>query len=369
MRIAFDQQVFLLQEYGGISRYICSLAQDLSLIPGATTKILAPLHFSRHLEQIPNKGLVWGRRVPRLPKSFRLTCSLSKGLAQAAIKFFRPDIVHETYYSSDKFLDTKAIRVLTVYDMIHERYASMFDRSDVTTTAKKIAAARADHVICISENTRRDLLELFNVPEHKVSVVYLGHDLHAPTDAPQSMASETSQSPFLLYVGSRHGYKNFDRLLHAVASSHFLRSNFSIICFGGGNFSRSEISLMSELGLETGKVLHINGADKVLAQLYKKAEALIYPSLYEGFGLPLLEAMSFGCPVVCSNTSSLPEVVGDAGELFYPDSIESIRIAIESVVRSRARREELIQKGRTRCVLFSWNRCASETMSIYRRLT
>ena len=126
--------------------------------------------------------------------------------------------------------------------------------------------------------------------------------------------------------------------------------------------------LIDELGLDLRKIQQIGGGDDVLAYLYQSAEAFIYPSLYEGFGIPPLEAMSLGCPVICSNTSSLPEVVGDAGEYFDPNNMESIRSAIETVMQSQARRDEFVQKGRERCAIFSWARCAEETMTIYRGL-
>src|SRR5439155_12052756 len=104
--------------------------------------------------------------------------------------------------------------------------------------------------------------------------------------------------------------------------------------------------------------------DEMLALLYRNAAAFVYPSLYEGFGIPPLEAMSVSCPVIASKTSSIPEVVGDAGEYFDPGNMESIRSAIESVLESPTRRDELVMKGRARCAQFSWARCAGETLTI-----
>jgi glycosyltransferase involved in cell wall biosynthesis len=261
-----------------------------------------------------------------------------------------------------------AKRVITVYDMIHERFASTWLGSEVTTAAKKAAVTRADHVICISESTRRDLLELFDIPEHKVSVTYLGFDTLSSEKQIASTLTESSHPPYLLYVGGRSGYKNFEGMLRTVASSQFLKNNFSIICFGGGVFTKVEMSLIEKLGMESTKVRQIGGGDDILVHLYQGAEAFVYPSLYEGFGISPLEAMSLGCPVICSNTSSIPEVVGDAGEYFDPGNTESICSAIERVVQSQTRRDELVEKGRKRCAIFSWGRCASETLSIYRSL-
>jgi glycosyltransferase involved in cell wall biosynthesis len=240
---------------------------------------------------------------------------------------------------------------------------------DPTTQWKKDAVSRADHVICISENTRRDLVEMFGVAETKVSVVYLGYDeLATSGKEPEAVAAVTSSCPYLLYVGTRGGYKNFEGLLRAYASSGFLRDNFSLVTFGDGPFRGEENLLIKELGLSNGQVKQIGGEDNVLGHLYKGAAAFVYPSLYEGFGIPPLEAMSIGCPVICSNTSSLPEVVGNAGEYFDPGSIESIRTALETVLQSTTRRDDLIKMGHMRSASFSWARCADETLAIYRSL-
>ena len=367
MRVAFDQQVFLLQEYGGISRYICSLATGLSKIPDIDISILAPLHYNGHLDRLP-RDLVSGWRVPRIPKTARLVCCVSGLLSRYAMGRFRPDIVHETYYSANAFAPRGARRILTVYDMIYERFPSEFSGGQLTT-AKKIAVSRADHVLCISESTRRDLIDILGIDADRVSVVYLGYDdLASSALTSDESRLPSDMRPFLLYVGSRGGYKNFASLLQAFASSSFLKKNFSIVCFGGEAFQTEELALMQELKLAGAQVRHLGGGDNLLALLYQQAAAFVCPSRYEGFGIPLLEAMSLGCPVICSNTSSIPEVVGDAGEYFDPGNIDSIRGAIESVLESQTRRDELIAKGSARCALFSWTRCAEETLNIYRSL-
>ncbi|MCG3772043.1 MAG: Alpha-maltose-1-phosphate synthase [Nitrosomonadaceae bacterium] len=367
MRVAFDQQVFLLQEYGGISRYVCSLAGGLAKISDVDVRILAPLHHNAHLDAL-DENWTWGWRVPRFPKTSRLVCSTSAWLAQRAMGRFRPDIVHETYYSADAFAPSGARRVITVYDMIYERFPSEFSGGQLTD-AKRIAVSRADHVVCISESTRRDLIDILGIAADRVSVVYLGYDtLPFSSLASSGLRVQGETSPFLLYVGSRGGYKNFGSLLRAFANSSFLRSNFSVVCFGGGDFSSEELALIRELKLADNQVRSFGGGDDVLSRLYRQATAFVCPSRYEGFGIPLLEAMSLGCPVICSNTSSIPEVVGDAGEYFDPGDLESMRAAIESVLESKTRRDKLVAKGYARCALFSWTRCAEETLNIYRSL-
>lgn len=367
MRIAFDQQIFGLQEYGGISRYFCSLAEHLSKIGDTDVRIFAPVHINGHLARMSGRLAVGVRRPrfrPRIERAFGLA---SDFLARPAMSLFHPDIVHETYYSSSAFAPRGAKRVLTVYDMIHERFAQSFSPRDPTTQWKKDAVARAEHVICISENTRRDLVDSFGVAEAKVSVVYLGYDVFAE-DRVQTEAVAVLSRPYLLHVGTRGGYKNFEGLLRAYASSGFLNGNFSLVAFGDGPFRPGEETLIRELGLSSGQVRQIGGEDDVLHDLYRGAAAFVYPSMYEGFGIPPLEAMSMGCPVICSNTSSVPEVVGSAGEYFDPGNIESIRTAMEAVLQSSTRRDELVRQGHIRQTLFSWARCADETMAIYRSL-
>lgn len=367
LRIAFDQQVFLLQEFGGISRYVCSLSEALACSPAVEAKIFAPLHYNSHLQKL-SRRLVHGWRMPRVPKTARPVSALSALLARRAIRRFRPDIVHETYYSKDAFAPAGARLVITVYDMISERFPAEFAGSQFTD-AKRFAISRADHVLCISESTRRDLIELFGIRAERTSVVYLGYDEFVPAAADSGGAPiQEGLRPYLLYVGSRGGYKNFSALLRAFASSTYLRDGFSILCFGGGPLVTEERDLIRELGLSEMHVRQVGGDDAMLGAMYMGAAAFVYPSLYEGFGIPPLEAMSLGCPVICSNATSVPEVVGDAGEYFDPADPEAIRDAVERVLQSKDRRSELVTKGHARRALFSWERCARETLDVYRSI-
>ncbi|MDP2402211.1 MAG: glycosyltransferase family 1 protein [Methylotenera sp.] len=353
-----------MQEYGGISRYICSLANALSQNSGVEARMFAPLHINAYLAEMPPE-LAFEHKIQRIPKTGRMVSAISQILSVPMIKNYNPSIVHETYYALHAYAPKSARRVVTVYDMIHELFASEFPAHDQTSKLKRVAAERADHVICISENTRRDLLDIFNLPEDKVSVVYLGFD---------SLALDTNKlehkegKPYLLYVGQRWGYKNFAGFLQAYASSSFLRNHFDVVCFGGGVFTNDELNLFAELGLSKNQVSQISGSDSKLASFYSNAALFVYPSLYEGFGIPPLEAMSLGCPVACANNSSIPEVAGNSAEYFNAGNPDSIRVAMEHVVNSNSRRDELINLGKLRCAEFSWQRCASETLAVYRNL-
>jgi glycosyltransferase involved in cell wall biosynthesis len=366
MKIAFDHQIFDSQEYGGVSRYAYELAVKLATSCGQKVAIISPVYVNRYLASAPAKLNVMGMPVPRLPKTGRFYRSINSVIAWPTVRCFNPNIVHETYYSSRCIAPKTAKVVLTVYDMIHEKFSDIFPKNDRTTRNKKLAVERADHIICISEQTRQDLIEMFGVHPAKISVVHLGVTFVNQ----EEFFKEKSPSarPFLLYVGSRGGYKNFVGLLEAYAASYKLKKEFDLICFGGGVFTAGEKDMLHRLEIEIGRVSHIVGDDKLLAGYYKAASAFVYPSLYEGFGIPPLEAMSFDCPVVCSGVSSIPEIVGEAAEMFNPYDLHSIRIAIERVVSDDSLRQNLIARGRERFKVFSWERCARETLDVYRKV-
>ena len=217
--------------------------------------------------------------------------------------------------------------------------------------------------MCISENTKKDLIEYYNVDEKKITVTHLASFI----DNNQTIVNKITY-PFFLFVGSRKRYKNFRLLLQAFSKLKDIKDNFEIICFGGGKFLKEEINYMKELSLNPAKIKNIQGSDKILVSLYKQAMALIYPSIYEGFGLPIIEAMSCGCPVISSNSSSLPEVYGTAALSFENNSVENLTHCINKISTDKTLRDLLIDKGFQRSKEFSWKKCAKETASVYKKL-
>lgn len=367
MRIAFDHQIFGWQKYGGVSRYIYELAKGLSTNSDHQVKILAPLCVNLYIAESPAGLDIAGINVPRLPRSGRAYRAINSLLVRPWLRKFNPAIVHETYYSGIRLAPRQAKVVVTVHDMIHERFSTMFSRTDTTSREKALAVRRADHVICVSENTRRDLVELFGVSESKTTVVHHGFSLTGPV-AQSGESWVPPRRPYFLYVGNRSGYKNFIGLLQAYAQSKILKDNYDVLCFGGGRLTENERRKIAELGLNQNVVYQRFGSDALLARLYKSATAFVYPSMYEGFGIPPLEAMAFGCPVTCSNASSIPEVVGEAAEFFDPNDSQAMRYAMERVATDSDLRQTLIKNGRERLQLFSWSRCAEETLAIYERI-
>ena len=366
MKILYDHQIFSRQQYGGISRYFHEISNRIPALEGDKVAVFAPLHVNEYGDA-SNASRPSGILAGKFPGT-TVALGIANTVAGNLLVRWRKDvsIFHETYYATTSYAPASAKRVITVYDMIHEIFPDSFSKADMTCRIKRRAVRRADHVICISESTRRDLVRLMGIPEEKTSVVYLGHSLTGPrVSAP---AVPGPEHPFLLYVGKRGGYKNFKGLLAAYADSAVLRGEFNLVCFGGGKLTPGELSEMKDLGLKPGKVMCASGDDAVLAGLYVSAAALVYPSLYEGFGIPPLEAMAHGCPVVCSNLSSLPEVVGDAARMFDPGDQDSLREAIEQVVCSGEVSERLILRGKEHIKHFSWDKCARETLGEYKRI-
>lgn len=366
MKVAFDHQIFSFQRYGGVSRYFFELATRLPSHGVSEVQIIAPLHVNKYLAAESGRRLTRGKYVSRLPFAIAGTPVvplLDQLTAPLAWRKANPDIVHETYFTP-KPVGRGQRRVVTVYDMIHEVFADEFPDAADVTAAKRAAVDRADHVICISENTRRDLVRLFGVDPERTSVVHLGHSITGEIDAGIEDTGHAKHT--LLYVGNRPGYKNFKLLLQAYASSRTLR-DFELIAFGGHPPLPDEQDEIDRLGV-TDRVRFESGSDQALAARYRAAAAFVCPSKYEGFGLPPLEAMSHGCPVVCSTGGSIPEVVGDAGVYFDPDSADDLRTALEGLVTTRALQDDLRARGYSRLAAFSWDKCAAETAQIYRAI-
>lgn len=369
LKISYDYQVFTFQRYGGISRYFYELCfriknqSDDVFFPS----ILAPLHVNQYIKKLTPNQLHTLCAVKPFRGSARAMRIINEGVSLIRNRIFVPDLVHETYYSRRTVAPKNCPVVLTVYDMVHELFSQNFEINDSTTSLKRIAVERANHIICISESTKQDLIRLFGTEEKKISVTHLGFSINSGEIVNASNITKLYDKPFLLYVGSRAGYKNFSSLLKAYAASAQLRKNFDLISFGSTTFNAEEMVLMQKLGI-LNNVHHATGDDQLLAQYYLAAAVFIYPSLYEGFGIPPLEAMYFGCPVACSNTSSIPEVVGAAAKLFDPSSVESIRAAIEELVMNKNERDSYIKLGHQRLKIFSWDKCATETAGIYQKL-
>jgi glycosyltransferase involved in cell wall biosynthesis len=364
IKIAYNYQTFTEQKYGGISRMFVEIANEVNRSDDFQAQIYAGIYRNYYLSNSSStkkKGIL----LSYSNNAIRFLLVINSVFAKIALIIDKPDIVHETYYNKINTVPKNTKIVITVLDMVHEKFIeSMGNKKFSAIKANSIR--RADHIICISEHTKKDLIEILNIDPQKISVVYLGYTID---DNRLANTNPILHSPYILYVGIKDQlYKNFDRLLQAYASSKDLQSNFKLVCFGPQPFTTKELDMMKAIGVDIDRFCHYSGDDTILANLYTHAAAFVYPSLYEGFGIPPLEAMSFNCPVVCSNVSSIPEVVGNAGEYFDPYSVENMKEAMEKVLFSSDVRQDLISKGQERVKLFSWEKCARETELVYRKL-
>ena len=363
--VVYDHQIFSLQQFGGISRYFCELSSRVDRAPEFRAHVVGGIHFNRHLADcsVSQSGMFVPLRSQRLGRLHR---AANKILAPILTRAAAPSLLHRTYYSWPGGPSRVPV-IVTVYDMIHELFANSFAASDRTSANKKLSVDEATHVLCISESTAQDLMRLFGVSRDKISVTHLGYSEMFGHPAPLDEPS-LHPRPYLLYVGHRGGYKNFRSAVQAYAASSRLTQAFDMLAFGGFPLAKDELAWFAALGLRRGSVVHLMGPDEMLARAYRHAHVFVYPSLYEGFGIPPLEAMASGCAVACSNSSSVPEVVGDAAILFNAGNVEAMRDALERVCFDDVLRADLIKAGLERVRCLSWDRCADETVAVYRRL-
>lgn len=369
MRIVYSHDIFSFQAYGGISRYFVEIAKRIPANE-AQVQIFAGLHINEYLRGVP--GLI-GFKLPAL-KNRGMTARIINASMYMARKninnlvqrtLIRSDpqtVLHLSYYTRPP-AKRKGKLVVTVYDMIPELFGQYFPHYGRAACLKRLCCEQADKIIAISNCTKKDLIDLFGVNDEKIAVIYLGNPLE--NIAPRER-KEITQTPYVLYVGARRGYKNFDGLLEAFAQSSLLRKEFGLLCFGD-RFSPVEESRLKDFGLEH-RVHQISGSDALLASCYKHARAFVFPSLYEGFGIPLLEAMGMGCPVLCSNRGPFPEIVGDAGIYFDPEDVNHMQDVLEKALFDDSLLEEMVKRGYQRLSAFSWDRTASQTLALYRSL-
>lgn len=386
MRVLYDHQIFQIQKIGGISRYFFELIHDFE-----SKKLVSwdlPIQYSENeylkvfgpiKEKIQNfppdpyaqflggvefkgKGRIYSlyRKVfPDLSKSaYQVNKELS--INQIAQKKF--DVYHPTYYD-DYFLELIGNKpfVITVYDMIHELFPEYF-LGDYTSALKMKLIKQATKIIAISENTKRDLITIAGIDAEKVEVTYLGSSLNENVPEDGEFISSIPER-FLLFVGSRIYYKNFYFFIQATAPILQRDKDLHVVCTGFP-FTISEVHFLQALGLQE-RIIQVFVDDVKLACLYKHATAFVFPSLYEGFGIPVLESFSCGCPVLLSNTSSLPEVGGDAALYFNPKNSGEIQGCVEAVLYDEKLRSSLVGKGYNQSKKFSWAKTALETQNIY----
>jgi glycosyltransferase involved in cell wall biosynthesis len=362
VKIFYDGQIYADQITGGISRYFTNIitrlpedAQPTLTASYRSNKSYYPTHPNLQLQEFPTF------------RPYRIAHSIRSSYFRWLNERQSFDIFHPTYYfllNREAFSQTRQPLVITIYDMIHELFVDSID-AGATIRAKQAAICAADAIICISESTKNDLLTYFPAVESKIVVTHLASEFSSDWAYGNELIPV---QPYFLYVGSRaKAYKNFDTLLIAFAKVASVNPDL-LLCVVGAPFNAEEQQRIAELKL-IDRIQHYHHAsDTHLAKLYRCSVAFVYPSLYEGFGIPPLEAMACGTVVVAANSSSIPEVVGDAGILFEPKAVEDLADILLDLLDSPSKRDRLIAKGYERNQQFSWEETAAKTVKVYRSL-
>lgn len=365
LKVTMDGVIFETQRFGGISRMyeevlprVCRSTPPVQITlmmnkfagdRGPTASCIERLPIATP-ERFLRPGRLFGRIHPRLRATF----------ARRQISGHEASIWHSTYYTHPTRWSGPI--VTTVFDMIHERFAHLFtapwDQS--MRNQKRRCVVSSDLIIAISEATKVDVVNHYGVSPERVRVLHL-----AAGSAFEQEGNEVShwRRPYLLYVGGRNHYKNFGILLHAYGRWNGNASHDLLIA--GPPQSASERKILKDFRLQEKVTFIEHPSDQLLASLYRHSIALVYPSLYEGFGIPLLEAMRTDCPVIASRIPTSIEVAGDAAIYFDPDDSDGLVEALDAVTEP-ATRDCLREKGRRRANLFSWEEAARKLVEAYR---
>jgi glycosyltransferase involved in cell wall biosynthesis len=381
MKILYDHQTFTQQDYGGISRYFCEIMNQFSKDPSLDFTLALRYSQNENLQLYSQLNTYWSKRndffsdnpffsfVQKKIHFNALNYVLNnRREAERLLRKQEFDVFHPTYYNP-YFLAhiQKKPYVTTVYDMIHEIFPEYFSSDDPVKGWKKQLIENADCVIAISENTKQDLLKYTNIDPDRIKMTYLGNPFENIPDATHVnhyTPPGLSDKKYLLFVGTRSGYKNFIFFIESIAGLLRRYTDLHLYCAGWGPFSSEEKKILHKLNI-VNKVHFIKTNDYQMKYLYQNARAFIFPSLYEGFGLTVLEAFSCRCPVILSNTSSLPEVGGDAALYFDPQDSVSLTDAVDHLLSDDNLRIHLIRKGNERLKLYSWEKTANATKNVY----
>ncbi|MDH6534233.1 glycosyltransferase family 1 protein [Parabacteroides sp. 52] len=363
MRILFDHQIFTSQQYGGISRYHYEL---LKFLPQYEVEALLPVvfsnnHYLRHKDVSAHCPFFPGMN---LKMRNQIMWKVNQWATEKQLKKQAFDVFHPTYYQS-YFLDPSFLQkkpfVLTVHDMTIEKYMP----TDTIIPIRKVLMEKADKIIAISEKTKEDILAYTNIDAGKIKRIYHGNAID-PEKIKPAPPTFSLEKPYLLYVGARWEYKNFDRFIKVFSRLSVIYPELRVICTGS-TFSAEEKQRLQSLKIEE-KVLAVTVNDNELAWLYRHAQAFVFPSVYEGFGFPILEAFAMDCPVVLSQASCFPEIAGEAAIYFEPTAEDSMYQAIEKVLTDSALRDNLRQKGKEQLKRYAWEETARETADLYKSI-
>ena len=354
-----DGQIFAVQEHGGISRMFVELADQFIHDPNLGVSLEPLSMVTRNHYLLSESRLAEQLRV-RPARWQHLT--LARYLARPH-RAMHADVVHSTFYLTRALRDFPGRpHVVTVHDMIPELFPDSRRRAD-RITDKRRYVDQAAHVICVSESTKADLLRVFGDVQAPISVIPHGvNPRFKPTDA----RVPGFPHDYLLYVGKRDGYKDAATLINALPH---LRSEFPsliLVLVGGGPLTATEQRHIARLGL-SGRVMQRSISDTDMPAAYAGARAFVFPSRYEGFGLPAIEGMACGVPMILARSSSLPEVGGSAALYFSPGNQLELIEAAHKILSNSDTARAMGRAGRERAMGFTWKSSAIQVASVYRQ--
>lgn len=352
MKVFFDHQIFY-PRYGGASKYFVMLMKHMPQDSWLTSTLFSSNEYVKETQLFKSYPYFFKGQALFLEHLNRL---YSKLILQRG-DF---DVYHQTNFGIFGLKKLGNKPMVTTY---HDSNLSTIDPHPEIVKKQAISLKRADAIIAVSENTKKDLLNLFNVESKKVHVVYHGIE---KVDLSMLPSQKLYQFPYVLFVGRRSKYKNFDNFLEAFSIMHQKNTDVHLVCTSVP-FNENEKNEIDRLKL-TQYVHHVFADETLMKRLYRDAEFFVYPSFYEGFGMPILESWSCGCPVVLSNASCFPEIAKDAGVYFDPHSIDDMAFKMNLMLESSQLRTDMMDKGLSRLADFSWDKCAEQHMNIYRSI-
>jgi glycosyltransferase involved in cell wall biosynthesis len=372
MEVVIDGVVYQLQSRGGISRIFSEVLPRMCDIDETLRITLFTQGWLKGV--LPQHQHIIHRSIPSVRKYLRPSCvwqfvlpGIERFIHKLWIGTGKRKIWYSTFYTVPTRWDGRLIT--SVYDMIHERYCDFYNgaNSDKFRERKRRSITRADKVICISETTRQDVHHFYGLDLDSIYVVHLAcSEIFRKLESPKLVPNKLGNQPFLLYIGGRSHYKNFNLLVEAFSIWPH-RKDVTLVLVGGKPWSDDEESRLLKLGIRDSVQVLTNVDDQTLCQLYNQAIAFVYPSLYEGFGIPVMEAMACGCPVIASNIPSTVEVAGDCPIYFDPVKVDSLVNALD-ILLSDGRKHKRIEAGINRVAMYSWDKTAAEMLKICRQL-
>ena len=352
MKILFDHQIFCFK-YGGAPKYFAQLLAYMPKESWSTTSLF-PL-----CEYIKDNALFKTYKF-RFRGQGRLSDIINRPYTNLCLKKRNYDVFHQTNFGTYCLNAVGDRPMVTTY---HDANMSTIDPHPQIVERQKKSLERADAIICVSENTKKDMLNLFDLDDRKVHVIYHGIERNDLNKLPKE---RVVASPYILFVGRKSQYKNFDNFTKAFSLLHKKHKGIKVICTAN-EFTQTEKEEFHKMGIEE-EFIHIYADEQTMLRLYRDALFFIYPSFYEGFGMPILEAWDCHCPVLLSNTSCFPEIAGDAGLYFDPKDVLDIYETMLTAIEDESVKTDLIRRGDIRINNYSWEKCADEHMKVYKSL-